>query len=207
MDVERNEIYVVSHGHWHHTEPGETFLQEGSVPPELKGQRKSYFDLIRPLAPSTGKFLPPSITVYSRTAAGDVEPLRVIQGARTGLNLPMGIFLDTASNQLVVANGGDDKLLFFDVNARGDAAPARAIGGSATELAGPTSVTIDRKRNEIWAANWNNHTATVYSRTAQGNVAPLRVIRSAPKGSPRSGLGSPVTVAYNPKRNEILVPN
>lgn len=207
VNVERNEIYAANHGHWHHTEPGEVFLQEGSVPPELKGTRKSYFDLVRPLGPSTGKFLPPSITVYSRTATGDVEPLRVIQGARTGLNLPMGVFFDTTSNQIVVANGGDDRLLFFNVDASGDVPPVRAIGGTATELAGPTSVTIDRKRNEIWAANWNNHTATAYSRTAQGNVAPLRVIRSAPKGAPRSGLGSPGTVAYNPKRNEILVPN
>lgn len=203
----RNEVYVANHGNWHYVESGETFLQEGSVPPELQGIRKSYFDLVRPLAPSTGKFLPPSITMYSRTANGDVEPLRVIQGPRTGLNLPMGVFYDTVHNQIVVANGGDDRILFFNVDADGDVAPARSIGGDKTELAGPTGVTIDRKRNEIWAANWNNHTATAYALAAQGNAAPLRIIRSAPKGSPRSGLGSPGTVAYNPKRDEILVPN
>jgi DNA-binding beta-propeller fold protein YncE len=86
-------------------------------------------------------------------------------------------------------------------------APVRALGGNQTEIAGPTSVVIDRKRNELWVTNWNNHTATVFPRAASGNLAPLRVIRSAPKGSPRSGFGSPGTVAYNPKRDEILVPN
>jgi len=205
VDVEKNEIYVVNHGHWRHTEPGETFIQR--VPLELRGRRKTYVDTIRPLAPSTGKFLPPSITVYSRTAYGDMEPLRVIQGSKTGMNLPMGIFLDTVSNQLVVANGGDDKLLFFDVNARGDVAPVRVLGGSATGLAGPTGVVIDRKRNEIWVANWSNHTATAYRRTAEGNVAPLRTLRTAPEGTPAAGFGSASGLAYNPKRKEILVPN
>ena len=93
VDETRNEVYVVNHGHWHHTEPGEVFLQEGSIPPELQGIRKSYFDLRRTLQPSSGKFLPPSITVYPRKASGDVAPIRVIQGPKTELNLPLGIFL------------------------------------------------------------------------------------------------------------------
>ncbi len=206
VDAERNEIYVANHGHWRHTEPGETYLQDGSVPPELRGKRKTYLDLIRPLSPSTGKFLPPSITVYSRTATWDVAPLRVIQGSKTGLNLPLGIFLDTVSHQLVVANGGDDKLLFFDANASGDVAPVRVLSGPATELADPISVVIDRKRNELWVTNWGNHAATVYPRTAMGNVAPLRVIRSGPKGIPRSSV-SGGGLAYNPKRKEFLIPN
>lgn len=206
-DAERNEIYVVNHGHWHHTEPGETFLQEGSIPPELIGKRLAYPDIVRQLTPSTGKFLPPSITVYPRTGHGDIEPLRVIQGSQTGLNVPLGIFLDTESNQLVVANAGADNILFFDADANGNVAPSRSIGGPSTELGGPTSVVIDRTRDEVWATNWDNHTATVYPRSADGDVEPLRVIRSAPKGSPRSGFGSPGTIAYHPKRKEILVPN
>ena len=207
VDESRNEVYVVNHGHWHETQPNEVFLQEGSVPPELKGKRKSYFDLVRKLEPSSGKFLPPSITVYNRKANGDVAPLRVIQGAKTGLNLPMGIFYDTKTRQLLVANAGDDRILFFPVEANGDVAPARTLGGSRTEIDGPTSVVLDQKRDELWVSNWDNHTATVYPRAASGNIAPSRVIRSAPKGAPRSGFGSPGTVAYNPKRDEILVPN
>jgi DNA-binding beta-propeller fold protein YncE len=207
VDEGRNEVYVANHGHWHETAAGEVFLQEGSVPPELKGKRKSYFDLVRNLEPSSGKFQLPSITVYARNAHGDVAPLRVIQGPKTGLNLPMGVVYDDKTKQIVVANGGDDRVLFFPVDSSGDVAPARFIGGNKTEIASPTAVVVDTKRNEIWVSNWGNHTATVFPRLASGNIAPSRVIRSAPKGSPRSGFGSPGTVAYNPKRDEILVPN
>ena len=207
VNVDRNEIYVVNHGHWHYTAPGDVYLQEGSIPPELVGKRKSYSDTIRPLLPSTGKFLPPSITVYSRTANGDVKPLRVIQGPKVGLDIPLGISYDTVSNQIVVPNAGDESILFFDVNANGDVAPVRVLKGAKTALSGPSSVAIDGKRNEIWVANWNNHTATVYPRTAMGDMAPLRVIRAAPKGTLAPGFGRPGTVAFDPKRKEILVPN
>ena len=207
VDVDRNEIYVVNHGNYHLTEPGERFLQEGSIPKELKGKRKSYADTIRPLTPSTGKFQLPSITVYSRSANGDVSPVRVIQGEKTTMDVPLGMFMDTTRHELAVANAGGDSILFFDVTASGNVAPVRTIQGIKTGLAGPSSVSIDNKRNEIWVANWNNHTATVYARTANGNAAPLRILRAAPKGSPTAGLGKPGTVAYNPKRKEILIPN
>jgi DNA-binding beta-propeller fold protein YncE len=205
-DIDKNEIYVTNHGHWRHTEPGEVFLQEGSVPPELEGKRTSYSDVIRPLEPSTGKFLPPSISVYSRTGNGDVAPLRVIEGPKTGLDGPMGITLDPISRQLIVVNGGDNAVLFFDVKASGDVAPVRVLRGSATGLASPSNALIDKKRDELWVTNWGDHTVTVYPRTVQGNAAPVRAIRSAPKGAPSVGFGG-AGIAYNPKRNEILAPN
>ncbi len=207
VNAERNEIYVVNHGHWHYTAPGRVYLQEGSIPPELKGKRLSYADTIRPLLPSTGKFLPPSISIYSRTANGDVKPLRLIQGPKVGLDIPLGISYDTASNQIVVPNAGDDSILFIDVKASGDVAPVRVLKGAKTLLSGPSAVSIDGKRNELWVANWSNHTATVYPRTATGEVAPLRVIRAAPKGTMAPGFGRPGTVAFDPKRKQILVPN
>ncbi len=206
-NVDRNEIYVVNHGHWHFTPPGDTYLQEGSIPPELVGKRKSYSDVIRPLLPSTGKFLPPSINVYSRTANGDVKPLRVIEGPKVGLDIPLGLTYDAVNNQIVIANAGNDSVIFFDVNSNGDAAPVRILKGSKTGLSGPSAVGIDGKRNEIWVANWNNHTATVYPRNVNGNVAPLRIIRAAPKGTEAPGFGRPGTVAFDPVRKQILVPN
>jgi 6-phosphogluconolactonase (cycloisomerase 2 family) len=131
----------------------------------------------------------------------------VIQGPKVGLDIPLGISYDTVSNQIVVPNAGDESILFFDVNANGDVAPVRVLKGAKTALSGPSSVAIDGKRNEIWVANWNNHTATVYPRTAMGDMAPLRVIRAAPKGTLAPGFGRPGTVAFDPKRKEILVPN
>jgi DNA-binding beta-propeller fold protein YncE len=159
------------------------------------------------LAPSTGKFVPPSITVYSRTAKGDAPPLRVIQGARTQMNLPLAIRRDPVSGQILVANSGGDSVLFFDAKASGDVAPVRILKGPATNLKAPTGVLVDAKRNELWVTNWENHTAAVFSRTAQGNVAPLRFIRSAPKDAPPATFGTPGAVAWDPKRKEILVPN
>jgi DNA-binding beta-propeller fold protein YncE len=111
------------------------------------------------------------------------------------------------SSQIVVANSGDDSVLFFDGNASGDAAPARVIQGPATNLTGPTGVSIDAKHNELWVTSWDNHSTNVYPKTAQGNVAPLRVIRSAPPGAPLATMGRLGSVAYDPKRKEILMPN
>ncbi len=121
--------------------------------------------------------------------------------------MPLGIFLDAASNQLVVANSGDNRVLFFDVKADGDVAPVRVLSGALTELADPVDVVIDEKRDELWVSNWTGHSVLAYPRTAAGNVAPLRAIRSAPQGTPAMGFGRPSGIVYNPKRKELLVPN
>jgi hypothetical protein len=47
----------------------------------------------------------------------------------------------------------------------------------------------------------------VFPRLAAGNVRPRRVIRNAPAGRETSGFGNPYSVAYDTKRQEILVPN
>ena len=206
VDVEKNEIYVANHGHWHRTETGEGFRMgpSGNLT-VVRGNRFENRNAV-PLGPSTGKFIPPSITVHSRAGSGDLAPLRTIQGPKTGLNFPLGIYLDKISKQIVVANG-NDSVLFFDQNANGDVAPVRILKGPRTELSEPTGSFIDFKRSELWVSNWMGHSATVYPRAANGNVAPLRTIRSAPKGSPAAGFGNPGSLAYNSKRKEILVPN
>lgn len=206
VDSETNEIFVSNHGHWREVVPG-----EGEVrgPDSLTRTSLGYNVPGRalPLAPSTGKFLLPSVTVHSRTANGDAAAARVIQGPRTRLNQPDGIYRDPVSGEIVVANTGDDSVLFFDKNATGDVAPTRVIQGPLTKLKGPVGVSIDAKRNELWVASWDNHIAAVFARTAQGNVAPLRFIRTAPENAPLASMGRIGAVAYDPKRNEILAPN
>jgi hypothetical protein len=66
---------------------------------------------------------------------------------------------------------------------------------------------VDIKNDELWATNPEEHTATVYRRTAQGNAAPLRTLRGAPEGTPSPGIGNPGGIAYDPMREQILVPN
>src|SRR5207244_9605704 len=57
---------------------------------------------------SSGKFVEPSITVHSRTAQSNASPVRVIHGPKTELSLPMKVFVDTAHNELFVANSGNN---------------------------------------------------------------------------------------------------
>jgi DNA-binding beta-propeller fold protein YncE len=206
VDSETNEIFVSNHGNWRKTETG-----EGEVrgPDSLTRTSLGYNVPGRaiPLAPSTGRFLPPSITVHSRTAGMDAAPLRTIQGPHTLLNLPDGIYRDPITREIIVANTGDDSVLFFDKNASGDVAPLRVLKGAATKIKGPAGVSIDAKRNELWVASWDGHVAGVFPKTASGNVAPLRVIRTAPENAPLASMGRIGAVAYDPKRKEILAPN
>ena len=157
--------------------------------------------------PETGAVLPPSITVFSGDAKGDAKPLRVIQGERTRLDFPMGVSGDPGRNEIAVANNGDNSVLVFSRTASGNAAPLRVIAGPKTGINRPMGVAIDARNNEIWVSNFGDHTAVVFDRSANGDAAPKRVIRSAPAGTPTPGFGNPQTVAYDSKREQILVPN
>jgi hypothetical protein len=81
------------------------------------------------------------------------------------------------------------------------------LKGTATKLANPTGVFADTKNRELWVANFGGHSATVYELGASGNVAPKRIIRNAPENTPSLMIGNPGAVGYDPKREEILVPN
>src|SRR5204862_4392574 len=89
--------------------------------------------------------------------------------------------------------------------ANGAAHPRRAIRGPRTGIKGPMGVAI--AKDEIWVANFGDHTARVFPRLATGNVPPRRILRNAPAGKETSGFGNPYSVAYDTKREEILVPN
>jgi DNA-binding beta-propeller fold protein YncE len=154
-----------------------------------------------------GQFQPPSITVFSASASGDAAPLRTIQGPRTKLDWPMGLGYDPAHNTFAVANNGDDSVLVFDRNAAGDALPVRMIRGDRTGINRPIGLAVDQKHGEIWVANWGDHTALAFDAGASGNVPPKRIIRSAPAGTPTPGFGNPEGLAYDTKRDQLLVPN
>ena len=59
----------------------------------------------------------------------------------------------------------------------------------------------------LWVSSLGSSAATVYSLKASGNVAPLRTIRSRPPGTVSLGLGKTEAVAYDSRREELLVPN
>jgi DNA-binding beta-propeller fold protein YncE len=154
-----------------------------------------------------GHFLPPSLNVFQDSASADAKPLRTIQGAHTQLNWPMGIDIDSGHEEIAVANNGDNSVLVFRRSAQGDAEPVRVIRGPRTGIVRPMGVAMDSKNDEMWVANYGDHTAEVFSRTATGNAAPKRIVRNAPAGTPTGGFGNPYAVAYDSKRDQLLVPN
>ncbi len=160
-----------------------------------------------PSQPIGGHFELPSIRFFADSAQSDATPLRVIEGAQTKLNWPMGIDIDVVHDEVAVANNGDNSVLIFRRAAQGDVAPVRIIHGPATGINSPMGVAIDPNNNEIWVANYGDHTALVFALTAAGNAAPKRIIRNAPAGTPNGGFGNPYAIAYDAKRDQILVPN
>ena len=207
IDSQHNEMFVANHDSFHEVGAGDedrnsaaADIKRGVENPNVARERAD-------LHPSKGKFVDHSITVYSRTANGDVAPVRTIHGPRTELSLPMKVFVDVAHDELFVANSGSSSILVFSRTANGDAAPARKIEGPATGLKKPVGLFVDVKNDEVWATNPGDHSITIYKRTAQGNAAPLRRMRGAPEGTPAPGIGNPGGIAYDPMREQLLVPN
>ncbi len=205
FDTKNDLIFVTNHGSVHQVRPG-ALVASGLI--RASDLRKPNWPLgFGNAIPGSGKNLPPSVTVYSRTASGDAAPLRVIQGPKTQMNWPTGIAFDSRSNELFVANDMGDSILVFDGSAKGDVAPTRVLKGPKTLIKNPTGIYIDAINDELWVANFGNHTATAYKLTAAGDTAPLRTIRSAPADQPTLSIGNPHPVAYDTKREQLLVPN
>ena len=155
----------------------------------------------------TGRFEPPSISVYPLNADGDTPPLRVIQGSKTQMDWPGSMSIEPESGDLYVANDMGQSLLVFHGSDQGDVAPARVIRGPKTRLTYPLGVFVDAKNKEVWAANLGNSSATVYPLMANGDVAPLRIIRSADENKQSLKFGKTEALTYDSKREQLLVPN
>ncbi len=82
-----------------------------------------------------------SITVYSRTADGNIAPVRTITGAATNLSALRGIAVDTANNEIFVANWANS-ITVYSRAADGNIAPVRTITGAATNLNGPVGIAV-----------------------------------------------------------------
>ena len=200
FDKENGEMFVTNQGSFHDTIPGQKVGRRG------RGEGKANWPDGSQM-PGSGVYYPPSITVYPMNASGDTPPLRIIQGPKTQLNWPAGVAVDEERGEIIVANDMGHELLYFDIEATGDVAPARVLKGPKTNIRNPTDVYLDLENDELWVANFGNHSATVYARGASGDAPPLRTIRSGPAAEPALGIGNPHPVAYDSKREQILVPN
>jgi DNA-binding beta-propeller fold protein YncE len=196
LDPKRDEIFVTNWG-----SNNERVMQD-----EERAERNLPVGRNKTVA-SSGKFSPPSITVYPKGAKGDTAPLRVIQGPKTLLDWPTAIAVHPERGEIFVANDTNDTVSVYPATANGDVAPIRVLKGTRTMIKNPTGIAVDAKNNELWIANFGSHAATVFPIDANGNVTPKRVIRSAPPDTPAPMIGNPHTMAYDVKRDEILVSN
>jgi DNA-binding beta-propeller fold protein YncE len=198
FDETHNEVFVGNHGNFR---PRELITSYTAYDARESRQERPGYEV----SEAQGRFVPSSITVYDGNATGDVAPLRTIAGPQSQVNWPMGVVVDEVNNEIIVANNGGDSVLVFPRTATGNTPPRRVIRGALTGIKGPMGVAV--ARDEIWVANFGDHTALVFPRLAAGNVAPRRIVRNAPAGEETSGFGNPYAVAYDTKRQEILVPN
>lgn len=180
-DDVNHEIAVVNHGNW----------------------SRAYWDIDYT---DGGHYQQPSITVFADSAVGNMAPLRVIQGANTGLNWPSGIAVDPVHDEIAVANTGGNSVLIFSRTAHGNLHPLRVLKGPHTGISVPMGVAFDPAHNQLWVADFG-HAALVFERTANGNARPARMIRNAPADTPASRFGNPFSMAFDSKRGELLVPN
>ena len=203
VDAKNGLVYVTNHGSVssrYTDRKSEGSLGRGADKPNWpRGQDVAI--------PGSGRHEGPSVTVYQKNAQGDVAPVRIIAGEKTRFDWPTGIAVDGDNDELFITNDNGDEILVFRASASGDVAPIRVLKGPKTLIANPTGLNLDLENNELWVANFGNHMATVYRRDAEGDTPPLRVIRSAPADAPTPMIGNPHPVAYDTKRDQILVPN
>jgi DNA-binding beta-propeller fold protein YncE len=201
LDPKRGEIWVANWGTNNERPPLAEGGGGGNIdrPDFPVGRRRAF--------PGSGKIQPPSITVYPKNARGDTAPLRVIQGPRTQLNWPTALAVHPDRGELFVANDTGDAVTVYRTDANGDVAPIRVLKGPRSLIKNPTGVAVDIENNELWVANFGNHSAAVFRIDATGNVPPLRVIRSTPVNAPIAMLSNAHTVAFDTKREELLVAN
>jgi DNA-binding beta-propeller fold protein YncE len=167
---------------------------------------------------------PNTVVVYRRTATGSEAPLRVLRGRETELADPHGIVIDSAHNEMLVANHGNwapltreeeesegglvgghfalPSINVYGAEATGDSKPIRKIQGTQTQLNWPMGMSLDPVHDEIAVANYGTNSVLVFRRDAGGNVVPVRII----KGN-RTGVLGPMGVAFDLKNDELWVTN
>ena len=149
-----------------------------------------------------------AILTFRGSANGEVAPIRVIQGPKTGI-LGMGyaalstVTADPEHNEIFLpvgsggyrtpGTGGPEGVLVFDRTANGDAAPKRILTGPDTQIRSASpQVAVDPIHNLLVV---KSNGLLIFDRTASGNAKPLRVIRGPKTG----GFGGGQITVYAEK--------
>lgn len=121
-----------------------------------------------------------AISVFDRTANGDVAPKRTIVGNATGLHAPSALAIDTANGELWIGNDNDvsSTVTVFSLSATGNAAPLRTF--TSGDLYNPRALAVDAAHDEVFAGA---NGVYVFARSATGNVASLRSLTGSSAGT------------------------
>jgi len=202
FDPKNRLLYVANYGTRHQVKMGTT--GSGGRPRIPNWPAGNYGQEI---IKGTGKFDLPSIVVLPADSNGDVAPVRVIQGPKTGFNWPTGVAFDSERQELYVANQAGGEILVFRADQQGDVAPIRVLKGPKTLMKNPSDVFLDFTNNEMWVTSYGNHKALAFKLGASGDTAPVRIVRGAPMNVEGTLIGNPYNISYDTKREEILVPS
>ena len=112
------------------------------------------------------------VAVYAAGSFGNVAPMRMIAGASTKLNDPLGLSLDSAANVYVVNFDPTPGAVAVDASGdNGNVSPSRYINGRKTKLYYPEGIAVDGTGN-AYVANTLKNYITVYGPESSG--IPLR---------------------------------
>jgi hypothetical protein len=166
---------------------------------------------------------PPRVMVYAAGSKGDVAPIAIISGNRTGLNMPDGIAV-YANGRIYVTNDPspnapgapegyipgatyDDTVTVYAPGAKGNVAPIATIIGIDTGIGEPQSIALD-SGGRIYVANASGYdgktldphgaylhwkSITAYPADANADIAPIATIKGA-----QTGLTDPKGVTVSP---------
>jgi len=139
----------------------------------------------------------PSVTIFADAADGDVQPLRTLQGANTGLSRPNGIRAGQWPGFLVtnhVEQGGSGILGIVEYGVGvGTGDPTGRISGANTTITGPMGMARG-PNNEVVFADATTNRILIYDFPANTNhdAAPTRVV-----GGANTGLNTPMGAGFD----------
>lgn len=137
-----------------------------------------------------------AILTFRGGANGEEAPIRVIQGAKTGI-IGVGatgkLGIDPTNNMILLATPAPrNELLFFARESNGDVAPVRKIVGPDTQLSNGVQTTgggnvpairVDPIHNQLLittvgerGSNGSGSKVLIFDRNASGNVKPKAII-------------------------------
>jgi hypothetical protein len=145
-----------------------------------------------------------AILVFRGEARGNEPPIRVIQGADTGLIRPHTANIDPVNGEILAGDPSARGILVFDRLANGNAKPKRVIAGEKTGLREIGGVASVYRSNTIVVATRTPGGPSglfMFDRLATGNVAPKRRIEGPLTGA----VGRFRQVNVDPERGKIYL--